>query len=412
MQVQETVREDGMRIISGKMRSKRVYLYLVSTAGSAYDPPDRHGLFHYFEHMAFKGTLRMTTEDIRSFSRRYLLNSNAGTGHTRTRYYASSIARKFPDLCRFLCDIYFHSTYPEEEIEKEKRVVLNEIARDRDNDAHRGYYALYEALWRENPQRRSGLGTPESVRSVTRQDLLYAHAGWHVPSATIVVAVGAIDHADLVAHINAAVPLMKQPVEHRSWDDEYDEPPQTRDVVVALPKKEKARVIYGSKFPASESDRAKMLNKYLSYLITSGTTSILWREVREKRGLAYELSGGVTGEPQLGNYFYASVLTLPADIEQVRGLMRESILEQPIEAEIFDATKEWLVDWFTLGIEKEEDWANLILSTLEQGLPVERCNRHNSRQLEICKSVTFDEVVERRRLLQPEKFVTVTVRPE
>ena len=106
MKVQETIREDGLHIISGRIPSKKVYMKLLAKVGSAYDQPDKRGLFHYFEHMAFKGTSNRTLQDIISFSRRNVLARNAYTGRIETGYWGEAVARKFPLLCEFLCDIF------------------------------------------------------------------------------------------------------------------------------------------------------------------------------------------------------------------------------------------------------------------------------------------------------------------
>lgn len=327
MRVQETIRDDGLRIISGKVPSKKVHMSLTSLVGSAYDPPDRQGLYHYFEYMAFKGTEKRTVKDIRQFAARYLLHHNAATSKLSTVYYGTAVQRKLPQLCELLCDTYFHSMYPEEEIEREKEVVLNEIGTRKDSDSNRAYFALWESLWQKNPLRENGAGTSEGVEMLTRSDLISAHAKWHTPSSTVVIAVGDIHHHDLVNRLNTLIPFQKQNVSWKSWDSEYGDPPAEQNITIRLPGKQKATIVCGSKFPGhNKNQRTQVLWSFLVSMLVRGSNSILWQEIREKRGFAYSVSGGISGEHLLGNYFFANASVLPSRVEEVCDLIYECIL--------------------------------------------------------------------------------------
>ena len=119
MKINETIRKDGLRIISCHVPNKRsVQVELISRVGSAYDPADHQGLFHCFEHMAFKGTKTRSIEDLQSFSAKNLFGGNAATGTLGTTYDASVVDRKMPEACEYLCDIYFNSTFPARELKK------------------------------------------------------------------------------------------------------------------------------------------------------------------------------------------------------------------------------------------------------------------------------------------------------
>lgn len=414
MRIQETVRNDGLRIISGRVPSKKVHVSLTSRVGSAYDPPDRQGLYHYFEHMAFKGTEKRTVKDIRQFAARYLLHHNAATRKLSTVYYGTAVQRKLPQLCEFLCDTYFHSIYPEEEIEREKEVVLNEIGTKKDSDGNRAYFALWESLWQKNPLRDNGGGTSEGVERLARTDLINAHAQWHVPPSTVVIAVGDVYHNDLVNRLNTLIPFQKQDVSWRSWDSEYGNPPTEQNITIRLPEKQKATIVCGSKFPGHNGNqRIQVLQSFLVSMLVRGSNSMLWQEIREKRGFAYSVSGGISGEHQLGNYFFANASVLPSRIEHVCDLIYECILTPFSDPYMFEITKEWLYDWHTLEYDDLDDWAGLIANSLIVGLPIKRCEQHFSRMRSLIQSVTLDEVEAlRASTLKREHFVTVVVRPE
>ncbi len=412
MKTQETIRDDGLRIITGKVPSKKAHMRLIAKVGSAYDPPHQQGLFHYFEHMAFKGTKQRTVEEIRSFSRRNILNSNASTGRLATTYEGEAVYKKFFRLCDFLCDLYSNSNFPPEEIEREQEVVLNEIARDQDQDNYIAFWKLWEALWQSNPLRIFGVGTPEGVRSVDRDTLMAAKEKWYVPSNTIAIAVGKVDHNEFVSELNRHIPENAKTVARLTWEDEYETTPHQPEVIVERPQREKATIVFGCKFPLRTDDGHAATSKLLQYTLVTGAGSLLWRELREKRGLAYSLSGGVTNEYPLGAHFYVSVETMPDRIDTVRELVPPILLQPFSNQKIFEETKEYLADWHTLDYEELHRWASLLQNELQKGKAPKSTERYLSRFHKAISSVTIDEVEElRKTTFTPERFATVVIKP-
>ncbi|MCI0566440.1 insulinase family protein [bacterium] len=412
MKIEETIRDDGLRIITCRIPSKKVYVELTAGVGSAYDQPGQEGLFHYFEHMAFKGTARRPVDEIRSFSRRNILASNASTGKIETRYYGTAVARKFSELCDFLCDIFFHSEFPPEEIEREKEVVLNEIARDEDRDSTVAFCRLRESLWRRNPLRVFGVGTPPGVRSVGRDVLLATKEKWYIPSNTLAIAAGKIDHHDFVCELNKHIPYNFRAVRHYSWDDELEAPPVHREILVPRGLRNRATCVFGCKFPVFADDKRIAVSKILQHSLVTGSGSVLWRELREKRGLAYSLSGRVTASYRLGADFSVYVETLPDRIDNVRELLPQILFKPFTDKSIFEETKEFLLDWYALGHDDPDDYAALIRSQIYRGKTPKSTERYFNRFCKALSSVTIDEVESlREATLVPERFVTVIVKP-
>lgn len=410
--LQETVREDGLRVITKKLPFvKSVVLAVSALAGLADDHPDKEGLLHFFEHMAFKGTTTKSRQDIKKLLGRFV-NSNAYTDWLRTCYYASAPYFRLQLLQDIIFDIYSNPIFPEDEIEKEKEVVLNEIARDWDNDNYRAYFALWENLWEKNPMRIFGVGTPEGVKNINRNDLIAGRNHWHVPSNTLAIAVGNIDHEDFVAEINRHAPLFDSMVSHMDWSDEYENLPQKSEIIIERPKREKAVIVYGCKFPLYVDERISQTSQFLQYLLTKGHASVLWNEIREKRGLAYTVSGGVSGEHPLGKYFYVAVETLPKRIEEVRELIYKFV-HSPLEnGADMETIREYLFDWFSLGYDDPGDWADLIRGRIKLNVSPKTAEKHFEKRKKIISKLTLDEVeAMRQEVLKPERFVTVVVKP-
>ena len=185
MIVRESIRADGLRVVTKELfGTKRARIAVAAGVGSACDPPGKVGLFHFFEHMAFKGTFTKTVEDIKALRGQYFLRSNASTGRLSTTYWGDSAYTRLPVVCDLLFDMYQNPMFPEHEISPEKEVVYNEIARNQDDDARMAARGLCEALWRENPLRRFGDGIREDVATISRQLLMGTHKNWYVTYIT------------------------------------------------------------------------------------------------------------------------------------------------------------------------------------------------------------------------------------
>src|SRR3989338_695291 len=412
MKINETVREDGLRIITGKVPSKKVFVQMIAGVGSAYDPEGKDGLFHYFEHMAFKGSGRRNINEIRDFARKNILQSNASTGRLQTEFHGEAVRHKFSLLCDYICDIFFNSIYPADEVEREKEVVFNEIARDWDQDNYAVYFLLWENLWEKNPMRIFGVGSPDGVKSITRENLLEAKQKWYVPSNTLAIGIGPIEHEKFVEEINQRVPLNHSKTEHLSWADEYLILPKNKEVVLLRPKREKATLVYGCKFPMFKEEKANAVLQVLEYTLVKGSASLLWNEIREKRGLAYTVSGGVGGSYPLALDFTVYSEMLPNRVDEVRELINKFVHKNLEHNCSFEDTKEYLYDWYSLSTENLNPGANFISEKNKFGEPVKLAERQFQRYCNLIKSVTFDNVEDMRsELLKQEKFVTVVIKP-
>lgn len=413
MKIEETIREDGLRIISCRVPSKKVRLELTAEVGSAYDPLDKDGYFHFFEHMAFRGTTIRSAEEIASFAEKNLLMRNAYTVRTETVYMGEAVYTKFQLLCDLLCDMYFNSAFPPQEFEKEREVILNEIARDNDEDAYVSWFALRKTLWQKNPLRKFGVGTPEGIRNTKREEIIQTQREWYIPSNTIVLGIGNLIHKDLVIEINRRVPRNYSRVGHQSWNDEYDTPPSEHEVTIERPQREKAIVTIGCKFPLiTRDERARMVANFLTLLLVQSKVSGVWKELREKRGIVYATYGGITNEPPLGSYFFSTAENLPSRTNEVREVMTSTFTSTLNDKKAFEEIQEAALDRVTLGYDHLSQWSQLIHERLNAGEKLKDIEHIFRRKKRLTASVSLDEVEAlRASTLKPEKLVTVVVKP-
>ncbi len=417
MKIQETVRKDGLRIISCSIPTQTKVLVSISAmVGSANDPVNEQGLFHYFEHMAFKGTKRRTMKDIKNFSNRNLLSVNATTYRQRTEYYGVAVWKKLALACDFVTDVYVNSMFPVAEIKKEKGPVLLEAARNRDSDGYMADFALREMLYRNNPLRQFGTGTELGVAGITRARLMKEKAQWYVPSNTVALGVGRVSHAEFVREISKRIPLGKVQAPVVRWDVELDEVPSLAHKIIEREDRSKATILVGCKVADRVDDNLEVVEDFLASLLVSGWSSRLWQEVREKRGLAYTAGGGTARYYGLGGYFNAYVETAPGKEAEVEKLIRKALFT-PITAQdkkLFEDTRESMNDQITAGMgESLGSWGGLIFDKIMKGEPVSRVGTYLKEQRKIVNSLSLrDAEAMRRRIFLPERFATVIVKPK
>jgi len=413
----EYIRPDGLRIITKRMPyTKTLKFGVITRVGSAYDDADKHGQFHFFEHMAFKGTSTKSQQEINRLRERYLLSHNATTGQLETQYFASVPANRLKEVCDLILDIYQNSVFPEDEIQREKEVVLNEIARNKDNDHRQAYFGLCQLLWKSNALRKPGTGSKEGLDNISRDLLISTRDKWHVPNNTIVIVAGKLVHEDVINLVNQYIPLKYSALPyHRHWEDEINDDPLIKINYVKKPDRNKAIIYSGLKIPVSIYSDLRQLGVFhiMVKMLAQGTTSILWNEIREKRGFAYTVNGGGFGHERLGKGLVFQIESLPNRVSDICSMVPEIIVDYKLDPDKFTNSKEALLDRFRISMQDPESWYDEIEETLLwHPNSTNKLNSYLSKIMKSYSAVTFDEVVEmRERLIRPEKIATFVITP-
>lgn len=416
MKIMETVRKDGLRIISCHFpRKKRVRVELISRVGYAHDPEDKRGLFHTFEHMAFKGTKKRNLKELKKFENANFFFTNATTRVLSTDYMAGAIDRRLPALCDYLCDIYFNATYPKAELEKEKGAILLEIARKEDDDRFQVWRAMDEHLYKENPARLRGGGTVEGIKNITREDLLREKSIWHIPSNTIAIAIGSVKHADFVREINKHVPLDYKKVELSTWSDEAGDIPEEKNVVLEKPERKKVVLALSRKVPSKVDPKIREAASLLSDLLGDSQNSMLWLEIREKRGLAYTINCSFGETYGLARDFSVYAEVAPDKIDEVARLiwkvLKKSVLDKKTE---FEELKRRAYEGFEINAIEQSDpfsYGNSIWRKIIDNKPVKQAESEDRERLKIISSLTINDLEKvRKELIKPEYFVRVVLK--
>ena len=202
---QRTTLNNGLRIVTEQMpgtRSVAVSIYV--GAGSRYETPEEAGISHLLEHLLFKGTSkRPTAQEISELIEGVGGVMNAGTDRELTVYYAKVARPHFDRAADVLTDMVRNPLIAPEEIEKERKVVIEELSSIGDSPAQLVDVLLDATMWPDQPLGRDVAGTEASVTALTRAATLdYLHRQY-VPNNIVVAVAGAIEHEEVVAAIDA-----------------------------------------------------------------------------------------------------------------------------------------------------------------------------------------------------------------
>jgi len=282
--------DNGLRILAAPMESAQsVTCAIMLAAGSRYETPETNGIAHFSEHMFFKGTERRpTARDISKEIDAIGGEFNAFTGKEYTGYYVKCAAESRDVALDVLVDMLRNSKFAEEEIEREKGVIIEEMNMyyDTPRDYIGGVYE--ELLYGDQPLGWDIIGRKETVRGATRETFTGYLDQWYKPARMVVGIGGALGEG---LHERIDELLGDLPV------GETGEPEPTRvsrngsaQVKVHTKQSDQAHVSLGVySYPLEHPDRYAL--QVLSTILGGGMSSRLFTEVRERRGLAYYVFG-------------------------------------------------------------------------------------------------------------------------
>jgi predicted Zn-dependent peptidase len=266
-----------------------VAINLLADTGARFEPARLNGLAHLFEHMVFKGSERRSARDIAEAIEDVGGQLNAWTSRDATAFHARLLARDLPLGLDLLADMLVNPRFDEEELAREKHVVLQELGEARDTPDDIVFDHLQEAAFPGQALGRSILGSEETLAAITADDLRSWRDTHYQPERLILAVAGRIDHDEVMRLADAALPargvagarLAAEPLCFRAGRHEDNRRCEQAQLTMGLPAP-------GHHDPAHD---AALL--FVS-AVGGGMSSRLFQEVREARGLAYSVSAAMT----------------------------------------------------------------------------------------------------------------------
>jgi predicted Zn-dependent peptidase len=328
------VLDTGLRLITEAMphvRSVTIGVWLMR--GSRHESDAQSGIAHFVEHMLFKGTDARTAEDIAQVIDSIGGQLDAFTAKEYASYYIKVLDEHLPLAVDLLSDIVMHPCFAQEEIEREKKVILEEIKMVEDTPDDLVHELFTQHFWDGHPLGRPILGSRETVEALDRATLQeYFRAAYSAPHM-IVSAAGNLEHSavrELVGTAFANLPRTGATIAQ-------DAPQVSPSLVMRTKELEQSHLCLGTNSYQQNHD-----DRYVSYILNSvlggSMSSRLFQNIREKRGLAYSVFSSLSAYRDAGNIMvYAGCAADAVEevvdlcVEELRGLKRSPVPEAELK---------------------------------------------------------------------------------
>lgn len=282
----KTTLENGIRVVTESMPAVRsIAMGVIIDAGLRDEPAHQNGLAHMAEHLMFQGTSNRDSLQIARLMDEAGGQMGAFTARDYTCYTATVLDDYRTYALDLLGDILLNSIFPAEDIEREKNTIIREIETAHDLPAQRADALLKARVWAGHHMGRSISGQPETVRELTREDVIYFVHSQYLPDRMIVAAAGNLNHKDFAAQVRDAF-----------WCMLGESPTITTSVPdchpgVILEHIPVSQVYFAIGIPAHQyTHRDRYLLHVFNKILGDGISSRLFRRIREERGLVYHIS--------------------------------------------------------------------------------------------------------------------------
>ncbi len=288
---QKTVLDNGARVVTSSMKdAQSLAIGIWINTGSRNEALEYSGISHYLEHLVFKGTQKYSCQKIKESIEGVGGSFNGFTSEEATCYLVKLPAKYLDLALDILSDMVLCPTLPEDEIVKERTVILEEIKMYKDLPQSYVYELLDEILWPQQPLGRSILGTVESVSRIKREDLDGYRSRYYTAPNIVISAAGLVKHSVLSSKVKKRFSALKKAAKNGFSPAIIQ---QTAPKSSIFHKEtEQTHFVVGF-HGLARGHRLKYALALLNVILGGNSSSRLFDEIREKRGLAYEIGTGV-----------------------------------------------------------------------------------------------------------------------
>ncbi len=344
--------ESGITLVTEKKSYfNSISIGLWVKTGSSYEPPELNGISHFIEHLLFKGTKTRTSRVINKEIDLMGGALNAFTGMELTCLYTRVLSENYDKALNLLIDIMFNSSFPKEEMAKEKGVILQEILAAQDDPYDYAMELFHNNFYGDSPYGRPILGTRETVEGLDRDKIREYYYSNYSPENLVISIAGNFNYPDIVKSIDkymSSIPgkfKMRPRPATSEISKTYGNFLQEKDL-------EQTHFIVGVD-GLRKTDKDYYVLEILNTLLGGSVSSRLFRELRENKGLAYSIYSNAVFHRSDGYvYIYAGISPkrLRLSKKLIFNIMDDLVSGNIKEEEISNAKKH-VAEGFLLGLE-------------------------------------------------------------
>ena len=315
---------NGLRLVFSCIESVRsVSIGVYVGAGCIWENEKNNGVSHFIEHMNFKGTEKRSAFDIVHEVDNMGAKINAATSKQLTYYYTVSLGEDAEKCMDILSDLYFNSTFPEDEFERERKVILEELAESEDTPDDVCFERASSFSYGQHPYSKTILGTKESLSAMTRQDLFDYKKDFYTADNTVISIVGNIS-------FDEAKRLTQIYFEQKFSDSKMKtlNLPSSEFVsgsVKVSKKIEQVHITMVFETMDYEDERGSYALMLLSDAFAGGMSSRLFQTVREKMGLCYSIYGYPSFTKYTTGRYFICMSTNPDSVDSAINAIKSEI---------------------------------------------------------------------------------------
>ncbi|PIP51838.1 hypothetical protein COW80_05095 [Candidatus Beckwithbacteria bacterium CG22_combo_CG10-13_8_21_14_all_01_47_9] len=353
---QQLTLPNGLKVVLTPMPTESVTVSLLVRVGSRDETAKLNGISHFFEHMVFKGTKKWPTP----MAVNRMIDSvggvfNAMTSQEHTGFWVKIAKTHLPLALDFVNQTVFHSLLPQAELEKERGVILEEIKMFEDNPMRHVYDQFVSQVYSSTALGRPIIGLPENIKKMTRSHLVNHLQSWYQPQNMVLTVAGGLDRETekLIGSVFADT--------GKDFNLKHGSVKLADKGGVKLVKKDIQQFHFClglTTFERIHPDRYVL--GLLSLILGGNTSSRLWNEIREKRGLVYYIHAGID------SYFDTGYLVVRAgcDVNRAEEAIKITVGQlQKMTGKITDQelaeAKEYIKGHLALSLEDSQEVADL-----------------------------------------------------
>ena len=289
--------------------------------GSINENDTNNGVAHFLEHLFFKGTKAHPTGELEKILESKGAIVNAATSKDFTHYYITIPSKYFDTAIDLHSDMLLNPQIPRKELEKERKVVLEEIAKDGNTPSQKVYDNLNDMMYTKHPYKRKVIGSADIIGTIRREEILEYFNNFYAPSNMVTLVVGDVEPDKAVAKIQ------------QSFNQEYKKPINKHYRKESPLQSQKRKIDYTDTQSGymmigfrgvNIADKETFALDVLAEILGGGKSSRLYRDIKEQKGLAFSISAS-NGSYRDDGIFYISANFTPTSLEKLEKEIFEEI---------------------------------------------------------------------------------------
>ncbi|MDU4892072.1 MAG: pitrilysin family protein [Clostridium sp.] len=388
----ETYLSNGLQLITIKKETQLASLNIGVKVGAVCEEKKERGISHFIEHMLFKGTINRTNEELNAALESLGGEYNAYTDYTSTVFNTTTLNEELENSLEYLADLLQHPAFNEEHIEKERGVILAELRSSKDDVEDLSFQKINDMAFTNSPLKVDVIGKEAIVRTINKKMITNYYNKFYVPNNTVITIVSDFEHEKIIEIVER-------------WFGAWEQKTVEKAVLEFEQNKEKFKITHRDNMEQSTvlylytfkdlTKKEELALRVLNHKFGESSNSILFRELREDKGLAYDIYTSMDLTTNLKSlYIYAAVA--PEDVDDAIKTIDSCIERIKEEIIVFDNN--------TINIMKKV-FKTAIASTLEDSTDLGNYILHQAMDKE--ELYQFTEDMERLNTIEAKDLYNV-----